>query len=268
MLGKALRDSPLMSDGLRKLSTQAIDQAAHGLRDTNEQARFAREVERMYGKYSAFSPDTRWAIATYTPFIAWTLNAVRFVYDVLPRDHPAATALIAASENATAQWRKDHGLDLFIKGALPGFLQGSIPLSGDRHQRAPFRYTPFGAFGDPLDTLGGAVLPQFSGVLAAFKGQDWKGAKLRKPDGSPADIGDKAKAAAASFVDATVPIAAQAGRIGKKGIGALNPVAPVAPAKKKVRRSSGTARTTEQDINALLEDPTQRDIDALLNSLP
>jgi hypothetical protein len=264
-----------MDGHMLKLSQQAIDQAAHGLRDTNEQARFAREVERMYGKYSAFSPDTRWAIATYTPFIAWTVNAIHFLYGwpgrgvgVLPRDHPTALAVIAAAENATAEWRKDHGLDLFMKGALPGFLQGSIPLSGGRHQRAPFRYTPFGAFGDPLDTAAGAVLPQFSGVLAAFKGQDWKGAKLRKPDGSPADIGDKAKAAAESFIDATVPIVAQIKRANTKGAAAFNPVAPVAPAKKKARRSTAAARTTEQDINALLADPTQRDIDALLNNLP
>lgn len=270
MLGKALRDSPLMDGHFRKLSEEAINQAAEGLRDTNEQARFAREVERMYGKYSAFSPDMRWAIATYTPFIAWTLNAVKFASVVLPRDHPALTAVIAASENATQEWRKDHGLDLFMKGALPGFLQGSIPLSGGRHQRAPFRYTPFGAFGDPLDTAGSAVLPQFSGVLTAFKGQDWKGATLRNPDGSPADIGTKAKAAASSFIDATVPIVAQAKRIGTKGVGALNPVAPIAPAKKKARKvTGGRASTPEQDIDQLLNsDATQRDIDALLNQIP
>lgn len=266
MLGKALRDSPLMDGHTLKMSHEAVEQAARGLRDTNEQAALAREIERMYGKYNAFSPDTRWAISTYTPFIAWTLNAVKFVTDVLPRDHPTVTALIAASEQATEEWRKDKGLDLFIKGALPGFLQGSIPLSGGRHQRAPFRYTPFGAFGDPLATAEGAVLPQFSGVLSAFKGEDWKGAKLRKPNGDPADTFDKAKAAAASFVDATVPIVAQAGRIGKKGAGALNPLAPVAPAKKKARK--GTARTAEQDIDAILSDHTQRDIDALLNGVP
>lgn len=266
MLGKALRDSPLMDGHTLKMSQEAVEQAARGLRDTNEQAALAREVERMYGKYQAFSPDTKWAIGTYTPFIAWTLNAVKFVTDVLPRDHPTATALIAASEQLTDEWRKDKGLDLFIKGALPGFLQGSIPLSGGRHQRAPFRYTPFGAFGDPLDTAGGAVLPQFSGVLAAFNGEDWKGAKLRKPNGEPADTIDKAQAAAASFVDATVPIVAQAGRIGKKGVGALNPVAPIAPPKKKARK--GVSRTTEQDIDTLLSDPTQRDIDALLEGVP
>lgn len=266
MLGKALRDSPLMDGHTLKMSHEAVEQAARGLRDTNEQAALAREVERMYGKYNAFSPDTRWAISTYTPFIAWTLNAVKFVTDVLPRDHPTVTALIAASEQATEEWRKDEGLDLFIKGALPGFLQGSIPLSGGRHQRAPFRYTPFGAFGDPLATAEGAVLPQFSGVLAAFKGEDWKGAKLRKANGEPADTLDKAKAAAAAFVDSTVPIVAQAGRIGKKGVGALNPLAPVAPAKKKARK--GTVRTAEQDIDAILSDHTQRDIDALLNGVP
>jgi hypothetical protein len=263
MLGKALRDSPLMDGHTLKMSHAAVEQAARGLLDTNEQAAFAREVERMYGKYQAFSPDTRWAISTYTPFIAWWLNAVKFVTDVLPRDHPTATTLIAASEQATAEWRKDHGLDLFMKGALPGFLQGSIPLSGGRHQRAPFRYTPFGAFGSPLETVGNAVLPQFSGVLAAFNGEDWKGAKLRKPNGEPADEFDKAKAAAASFIDATVPIVGQAGRIGQKGIGALNPVAPVAPAKKKARKTA--PRTVQQDIDAIMSDQTQQDIDKLLD---
>lgn len=268
MLGKALRDSPLMDGHTLKMSHAAVEQAARGLKGTNEQAAFAREVERMYGKYQAFSPDTRWAISTYTPFIAWWLNAVKFIADVLPRDHPAATTLIVASEQATEEWRKDEGLDLFIKGALPGFLQGSIPLSGGRHQRAPFRYTPFGAFGDPLDTLGGAVLPQFSGILAAFNGEDWKGAKLRKPNGEPADTLDKARAAAASFVDATVPIVAQAGRIKKKSIAALNPVAPVEPAKPKVRKGAGSARTVDQQIDELMADPTQRQIDQLLDAVP
>jgi hypothetical protein len=265
MLGKALRDSPLMDFHTLKMGHEAVDQAARGLRNTNEQAAFAREVERMYGKYNAFSPDTRKMITTYTPFIAWTLNAVRFVTDVLPRDHPTATAVVAAAEQATEEWRKDQGLDLFIKGALPGFLQGSLPLSGGRHQRFPFRYTPFGAFGDPLGTVGNAVLPQFSGVLAAFKGEDWKGAKLRKPNGEPADQIDLAKAAAAAFVDATVPIVGQAKRVSKKGISALNPIEPVEPAKTKVRASS--AGSTQGDIDALLNgDQTQRDIDALLDN--
>lgn len=248
MLGKALRDSPLMDGHTLKISQAAVEQAARGLRDTNEQAALAREVERMYGKYQAFSPDTKWAISTYTPFIAWTINAVKFVTDVLPRDHPAVTAVIAASEQATEEWRKDKGLDLFMKGALPGFLQGSIPLSGGRHQRAPFRYTPFGAFGSPLESAGNAVLPQFSGVLAAFNGEDWKGTPLRKENGEPADELDKAKAAAASFIDATVPIVGLAKRTVQKGPSALNPIEPVKP---KAKKTSGAATDSDIDFSTL-----------------
>lgn len=250
MLGRALRESPLMSDHTRKLGAEAIDQAARGLRDTNEQARFADAVRRMYGQYDAFSPDTRWAIATYTPFVAWTLNAIKFMTDVLPRDHPALLALIAASEEVTADWRKDHGMDLFIKDRLPGFLQGSIPLSEGRHQRAPFRYTPFGAFGDLPTTLAGAVLPQASGVLSAFKGEDWKGKKLRNKDGSQYNDAQKAIAAAGSFIDSTVPIVGVAKRVAQRGPSALNPLRPVAPPKDKSAGSSGSTLKDLQGVGS------------------
>jgi hypothetical protein len=241
MLGRALRESPLMDRGIVKLGATAVDQAARGLRDTNEQARFAHEVRRMYGRYDAFAPDTRLMIQNYTPFIAWWLNSVKFVYSVLPRDHPAVTTLIASAEQATEEWRKNHGLDLFMggkdTGQLPGFLQGSIPLAHGAHQRAPFRYTPFGAFGDPLKNIADTILPQFSGILSAFNGEDWKGKKLVKPDGSPADEFDKAKAAAAAFIDATIPIVAQVKRADAKGLDAFNPLAPIAPTKKKLKKT-------------------------------
>ncbi len=237
MLGRALRESPLMDGHLLKLSKDAVDQAARGLRDTNEQAAFADAVRRMYGQYDAFPPGTRWAIATYTPFVAWTLNALKFMGDTLPRDHPALLAAIAASETATDDWRKDRGMDLFIKDRLPGFLQGSTPTKGGGHQRAPFRYTPFGAFGDLPTTLAGAVLPQASGVLAAFKGEDWKGKKLTEKDGSPATIATQAQAAIVSFVDSTVPIV---GVVKKAATGkSFNPFKPVAPKKAKLRPAGG-----------------------------
>lgn len=269
MLGRALRDSPLVDRGVRVSSARAVEQAAHGLTNTNEQVQLARAVQRMYGKYSAFGAGTRWAIAMYTPFIPWTLNAIRFVYDVLPHDHPTTTALIAASEQATQEWRKDHGLDLFMQGALPGFLQGSIPLSGGRHQRAPFRYTPFGAFGDPLATAGGAVLPQYQGVLAAFKGEDWKGAKLRNPDGTEMDTLGKAKAAAQAFTEATVPVLGIAKRVSQKGSGALNPLSPVAPAKAKASGGTVAHDAVQKAIDDALSgggSAVQRHIDALIGS--
>src|SRR5918998_4958136 len=212
MLGRALRESPLMDNDLPRLSQRAVEQAARGLTNTNEQAALARSVERMYGKYAGFNAGTRWAITMYTPFIPWTLNAIKFVFDVLPRDHPTVTGLIAASEQWTDEWRKERGLDLFIEEAVPGFLQGSIPLGEGRHQRAPHRYTPFGAFGDPLDTAAKAVLPQYSGILAAFKGEDWKGAQLLNPVNPPSPPKPKARARTSrNSVDAALDAALSGG---------------------------------------------------------
>lgn len=204
LLGKELRRSPLMDGHTFKLSEKAIDQAARRLLNTDEQVAFGRAVDRMYGKYGKFGPNERRMIALYTPFIAWSLNAVRFVYSVLPRDHPVITSLISSAELATEEWRKERGLDLFMKEAVPSFLQGSIPGKDGSHLRLS-RYTPFGAFADPGATFGDAVLPQFSGVLAALKdGEDWKGDKLQV-DGRDANVLERIGFAAQYFVEATIP---------------------------------------------------------------
>jgi hypothetical protein len=50
----------------------------------------ARDVQRAYGKYSNFGPALREAIVHWTPFIPWTLNAVKFLTSVLPKDHPVS----------------------------------------------------------------------------------------------------------------------------------------------------------------------------------
>lgn len=227
MFGRAVRRSPLMEGSMRKTGQEAISEAARGLRNTETQVAMARQVDRAYGRYSKFSPAQRKYIATYTPFAAWTLAATTFVYRVLPKDHPVLTSLLAAANEATEEWRKEHGLDLFSEGRLPGFLQGSFPIEGG-HIRAS-RYSPTGAFTDLGDTLASAVLPQASGVLAALKGEDWKGKELRDDNGQPVDFLGRAKAAAGSFLESTVPILAQAKRVAKNGIGReINPF-PVTP---------------------------------------
>jgi hypothetical protein len=134
MLGRALKDAGL----------KAQEDAAKGLTNTANQVRFGREVDRMFGRYGKLRPQERIAIATFTPFVMWSLNAAYFVFRTLPRDHPVATTVTAASVNATDEWRKNHGLDLFMKGALPGFLQGSVPtraagISGSRSTRRSVR---------------------------------------------------------------------------------------------------------------------------------
>lgn len=234
MLGKALRDAGL----------KAVDEAADGLRGTNAQVRFGREVDLMYGKYRKFSPQMRRNLVLYTPFAAWAVNAAYFVMRTLPAKHPTTLAVIASAEQVTEEWRKEHGLDLFVAGRRPGFLQGAIPLAGGGSQRAPSRYLPFAFFADPLHNAGSAVLPQFSGVLAAFEGEDWKGAKLRGPDGEPANEIQKALFAAKAFLEATVPVLNRGQQVAGKGPGSLNPLKPVEPKKKssggtKLRRKDG-----------------------------
>jgi hypothetical protein len=233
MLGRNIRDSNLMDGQTLKTGQKAVEQAAQGLRNTNEQVAFGRAVDRMYGKYNKFSPEGRQLIANYTPFVAWSLNALKFVVDVLPRDHPTVTALIAASEIASEEWRKDEGLDLFIEERVPAFLQGSVPTKDGGKFRAS-KWTPFGAFGSPLATATGAVLPQLSGVLAAGKGEDWKGAKLRV-DGKEANELQRWGFAAKAFAEATVPVLGVGQRVAKDGPSALDPFKTVSP-KKKVRR--------------------------------
>lgn len=203
MLGKALRDSHLMNGSILKLSNKSIEQAAHGLLNTNEQVRLAREVDRMYGQYSKFSPTIRRAVASYTPFIAWTLNAARFLLHVLPADHPALTALMANVSQATEEWRKTQGLDQFVKGALPPFLQGSIPGKNGSHLRIS-RYTPFGIAGSPSENIGQVLLPQVMSAIEASQGKDWKGNDL-PTEGTPNQEAGRWLAIAQAAIEGSVP---------------------------------------------------------------
>jgi GNAT superfamily N-acetyltransferase len=232
MLGRALKDA----------GYKAADDAARGLRGTNAQVRFGREVDRMYGRYGKFSPTMRQGLVLYTPFVAWALNAAYFVSRTLPSDHPVATAVIASAEQAAEEWRKEHGLDLFMEGAVPGFLQGSVPISGGRKLRVA-KYTPFGAFGAFSETVGGQVLPAWKGVIAALNGKDWKGKELRVGD-RPANELERWVFAAKALAEAHVPVVGQAQRVAKDGPAALNPFRPVAPKEKK---AAGTKKLKWQD---------------------
>ena len=201
MAGKRIRET-LMDDDLLKLSDKAISNAAKGIVDVNEAIALGRAVDRAYGRYSKFSPRQRYWVSTYTPFIAWSLNAVRFVYDVLPRDHPVLTGLLASAFVSSEDWRESKGLSFWAKNELPGFLQGSIPGEGGSHLRAS-RYTPFGAFaetGGPIGTFGNAFIPQFSSLIDNAGGKDWTGKKL--PDQTPTGI---AQAMGVTFLGQFVP---------------------------------------------------------------
>lgn len=245
----------------REILTRAVEQASHGIRNTNDQAAMADFVRRAYGKYDGYGPGARKAIMNWTPFGAWTWNAAKFIVSVLPKDHPALTAMLAANHQLTEDWRKQHGLDEWSQSPLPGFLQGSIPLPGGQHLRVA-RYTPFGLAANPLDTVAANVLPQFSGTLATFRGEDWKGQKIKINGKDPDDL-QKAFIAAREFAFSTVPVIGLAlrtkGNIREKGVpGGLKktywPFNPVKPKQKAAgnefenyKRKSGPDVSAEFD---------------------
>jgi hypothetical protein len=234
MAGKAIRSSQLMDGHLRKASAAAIEDAAQGLKSTTNQVRFGREVDKMYGRYSKLSPTERQIITLFTPFGLWAWNAARFVLDTLPRDHPVTTAVIAASENASEDWLKQHGLLKGVKGEMPAFLMGSIPVGSDGKIRLS-RYFPTGLFTDPGETISGQVLPQISAVQEALRGNDWKGDPLNGRNGPEASDAQKFAAAIHALATATVPGLGLGERVAAKGPGAVNPV-PVIRNKPKVTK--------------------------------
>jgi hypothetical protein len=239
MLGKALLDRGL------KANKKAIDEFAAGGVSTDTAVALGRAVDRMYGRYGKLSPEGRLIVAYYTPFIAWTMNAAYFITRTLPRDHPTALAVIAAAQYASEEWRKDKGLDKWMDGAVPGWLQGSIP-TGENGKLRVSGFTPFGLAGDPLTTAGSAVLPQFSGILMASKGMDWTGRSL-EPYGE-ADDGQKAAAAASAMASAFIPGLSLGLRLEKDGPAALNPLKPVKPPEKKKKLKKSTAKSGAQIV--------------------
>jgi hypothetical protein len=123
-----------------------------GCKETPTQIAFGREIDRMYGKYGKFSPGMRHAVAYYTPFLAWSLNAVTFVYSVLPKDHPVVTSLIAldgAGDRGVAQGPRPGSLHGRRRPGLPSGLDP--PFGGAKNSRsgASRRSAPSGTTGRP-----------------------------------------------------------------------------------------------------------------------
>jgi hypothetical protein len=215
----AVRPKALMTARGRALSEQAAREQAEGLVNESTAAALGREIDRMYGKYSKMSPQMRSLVANYTPFIAWTINAARFVF-TLPNSHPVFTALAATLERQSEEWRKEHGLDMFMgDGKVPLWLQGSIPDGEGGHYRAPTRYAPFSLGVDPGGTIAQNVLPQANGVLMALRGLDWKGDPLKDADGKELEGPATYPAALSALADSMVPGLSLYKKVKKKGSG-------------------------------------------------
>ena len=183
MVGKAIKQGPLMERSLIDIGGKAAKEAARGLRETHNQIEAARGTVRAYGKYSQMSPGMREAILHTTPFIPWMLNMGKFLGDVMPRDHPVKTALTAAMNQGDQEWRMSKGLSFEGKNRRPDFLMGSYPVGKNK-------FVPVGRFGpfasaDLLGDVAGQVAPQYtSALLNAVGGVDWKGNKIKGNLGS------------------------------------------------------------------------------------
>jgi hypothetical protein len=216
----AVRPKALMTPRARALSEKAAKEQAEGLLSEDTAAALGREIDRMYGRYSKMSPLQRRIVANYTPFIAWMLNAGKFV-GRLPEDHPVFTAVMAAQERASEEWRKEHGLAKFMggeaKGQVPGWLQGSIPGKHGEHFRAPTKFTPFSLASDPGGTIAQQVNPQFNGILNALGGKDWKGDDLKDADGNKIEDPATFAYALKAFVESTIPGVSLGEQIARKG---------------------------------------------------
>lgn len=161
-----------------RAQNQAVKDAAKGLRDTSAQHDAARFIDETLGQYSRFSPFVRHLVQTYTPFLPWYLNSVRFVFWTLPAHHPVKTALLTQAEAAFQKDYQDQH-----KAAPPGSLKTAIPSKGGFVDLA--RYTPFGfpgpVFAGETSMIPSPLLPQVSGAVHAFEGQDPFGKPLKTP---------------------------------------------------------------------------------------
>ena len=230
-LGKALRDHPLLTDQGVRLSNEAIRQAAHGKVDLGLIVRLSDEVKRGFGQYDMFGPSTRWMVQNLTPFVPWYLNALKFCLSVLPKDHPVATSLLVAANQATDDWRKLHGQKMSVTGGgAPSYLQGSVPGKDGTYLRMS-RYTPMGAFQDPLGTAAQSVLSLASGVLNTAEGIDWKNSPLNP--GRESTLAERGLAVLAAGGDVTVPGFSQIRRLiqGRTVRQVLDPFVYTSPSK-------------------------------------
>lgn len=244
LAGKKLRDTAQQSRAFADLSEKGLREALEGLKGTPTQVEIARFVRTAYGKYEAHSPQMRKWIEMYTPFVAWTLNAARFLTIVLPRDHPVLTAFMADVVNSQEDWLKDEGLWIDEQDTLPTYMLGDIPAGGGLLNVA--KYTPASLMQDPILTMGSALLPSMSNLLMASKGLD--------PFGNPLK-GSREGAILRGLLGLAVPgpLAQQAQPGHKSILETLNPVEVIPGNKVEYARVRETIDRLQKRIDGLPE---------------
>jgi hypothetical protein len=233
--------------GLLKMQDEALDRFAKGLStDRAFEAKVAREVENLIGRWGKVSPGMRRALAL-APFAQWLGASTRYVYVTLPVHHPIKTGILAGIMQMTEPERRALGLSYFAEPAdrAPDYQMGLLPqhvmksrsevkayareegLSADETERLlaavkhgpvvkgtrTSRMTSFGTAANPGDWPGFA-LPQFSGAFDAMTGTSFTGEPLEYPPDYPEkyrDIGldlmDRIPVAAGAQLETAIPFA-------------------------------------------------------------
>lgn len=230
-LGKAARHEVDMTRRQFKAAIEAqtpvLRDLAEGFRNPDTVDRFAKSVERIFGNWGKNSPTARRFFTQYAPFWQWTRAAFKFVYLTLPRDHPALTGLLAASQTMTREERLKFGFDFDAKNPLPDWMQGDIPNPGKPGGLLSINgLTSFGFFGSPANAIASNALPPLIGPIAlSGLGVDWKGEQLVKADGQPMNDVEKAKVAMTSTGESFIPFLTQLKEVlGGKSEHTYNPV--------------------------------------------
>jgi hypothetical protein len=187
------------------VSAKAAEDAAKGLKNTDAQVELGRQVDRMYGSYQKFGPGLRNAISTYTPFVSWTINAVNFLYHVLPADHPVLTSLVASASVATRTTARSTACSWTSSGRRRPAAAVAAGVDSRQGRLPPSRLALHAvrAAGqrrrNPNRRLESLLLPQLSEITKNLSGQDWTGKKDLSEHGESGarDV----LAAVASFVE-------------------------------------------------------------------
>lgn len=210
MLGKAIKSGPLMERHVLGLSDKAIEDAAKGLHATEAQVALGREVDRMFGRYNKFGPETREALLHWTPFLPWSINVLTFLGRTLPADHPIIASLTASIDQATEDWKQKHGMSLRGGSTRPGFMLGGYPIGKGDTVLPVGRVLPFAPGGNVLSTAGSLLVPQYSALgKNLFLGTDWKDQPLKSGTG----VGSRVANALATAAETFVPGTSQVGRV-------------------------------------------------------
>lgn len=207
-LGKEARRDLQASSGhwhhALMVSDGAMKDLLKGLRNTDKQIQYAKAVEEVFGNWGKNSPFSRHVLTNLVPFWMWARASTRFVLLTLPAHHPIKVGLLAAAAEMTEDERKKFGLDKFADEAVPGYLQGNVPLAPGITRNLN-KYTSFGTFSDYPEFLGRMFFAQGSSPLQALQGLDWKGDRLAKADGSPASDEEKVWLATLTGAEQFIP---------------------------------------------------------------